>query len=121
MRHHIAIRAEASRAKLALLLLAGALAAAMGVGTACAATSDGDVPTRVVRYSDQSLATDGGVQALYRRLVIASEQVCPEESSRDLGAHALVRHCREQALARAVRQINNSRLAALYAAISKNG
>jgi UrcA family protein len=106
------------RFKAALLMFAGSLGAAMAAG---AATVDNDVPSLVVRYDSQSLTTDSGVQQLYRRILGAAKEVCPEESIRDLGANARVRACRAQAVAQAIQHIDNTRLAALYASSSKSG
>src|SRR5258707_290637 len=92
-----------------------------GTMAAGAAGLDGDVPSVVVKYSEQSLATDEGVYALYRRITNAAKQVCPAEETRDLKRQSLIKECRNQAVARAIRQIDNSRLAALHAAHSKNG
>jgi UrcA family protein len=120
MSNFITARAAGSRVKFASLLL-GSLAGVMAVGAACAASPDSDVPSVVVKYSEQSLATDGGVNDLYRRITNAAKQVCPEASIRNLSALSRVEACRDQAVARAIRQIDNSRLAALHAAHSKNG
>jgi UrcA family protein len=103
-----------------LLLLVG-LAGTLAVGAAGAATPASDVPSVVVKYSEQSLATDSGVNELYRRIVRAANQVCPDASGRGLAARLQADSCRSEAVARAVRQIDNSRLAALYAGRSKNG
>jgi UrcA family protein len=111
-------RAAGSRAKFGLLML-GSLAGIMAAGAASAA--DSDVPSIVVKYSDQSLATDDGAYALYRRLTSAAERVCPDVWSKDLSRRAKAKECRDEAVARAIRQIDNSRLAALHAAHSKNG
>ena len=110
-------RAAGPRAKFGLLLL-GSLAGIMAAG---AAKLDSDVPTVVVKYSQDSLATDEGVTALYRRITAAARQVCPTEPTRDLKMQSLIYECRNQAVARAIRQIDNSRLAALHAVHSKNG
>jgi UrcA family protein len=107
------------RAKLALLLLGG-FASVMAAGAAGATTSD-DPPSVVVKYSDLTLATDSGVNQLYRRIVSAARQVCPDSPIRDFGLMRQVEACRSQAVARAVQQINNSRLAALHASHAKNG
>jgi UrcA family protein len=115
----ITARAAGSRAKFASLLL-GSLAGVMAVGAASAASPDSGVPTVVVQYSEQSLATDGGVNDLYRRITNAAKQVCPTASIREFRALRQVEECRDQAVARAIRQIDNSRLAALYATHSKN-
>ena len=116
----ITARAARPRAKIGLLLL-GSLAGMMAAGGAGAARLDSDAPSVVVKYSEQSLATDEGVYALYRQIKYAAKQVCPAEGTRDLKRQSLIKECRNQAVARAIRQIDNSRLAALHAAHSKNG
>jgi UrcA family protein len=114
-------RVAGPRAKFGLLLL-GSLAGIMAAGGAGAARLDSDeLPSVVVKYSEQSLATDEGVSALYRRITSAAKRVCPDAPIGDLGLRAEVEHCRNQAIARAVQQVDNSRLAALHAAHSKNG
>jgi UrcA family protein len=117
----ITARAAGSRFKFALLMLTGGLACAVAVGAASAATPDNDVPSIVVRYSNQTLATDQGVQQLYGRIVRAAREVCPDAMVRDLAARAGVQRCRQQAVARAIHQIDNPELAALYATSSKRG
>lgn len=112
-------KATGPAGKLALLALA--LAGVLGVGTASAAGTDSDVPSIVVKYSDQSLSSESGVKDLYVQIVRAAKQVCPNASIRDLEAQQQVDQCREQAIARAIRKVNNSQLAALYATRSKNG
>ena len=116
----ITARAAGSRAKFGLLLL-GSLAGIIAAGAASAAGLDSDVPSIVVKYSEQSLATDEGAYALYRRITSAAEKVCPDVWDKNLSRRALAEQCREEAVARAIRQIDNSRLAALHAAHSKNG
>jgi len=108
-----------SRNKLAMIVL-GTLAGVAAFGTASAATPESDVPSLAVRFTEQSLATDRGVNELYRRIASAAAKVCPDASIRDLGAMRQVEHCRNEAIARAIQQIDNSKLAALYASHSKN-
>ena len=105
--------------KLAVLTL-GSLTAALSFGAVNAATPESP-PSVVVKYSEQSLATDEGVYALYRRITAAARRVCPDAGTRDWGLKAQVEQCRNQAIAQAIRKIDNSRLAALHAAHSKNG
>jgi len=119
MSNSITARVAGSRTKFALLLLGG-LAGAMGAGAASADGSAGDVPTAVVKYSAQSLTTEDGVNELYHRIVRAAKQVCPEAPIRDLRALHQFNLCRDQAVARAIRKIDNSRLAVLHATNSKN-
>jgi UrcA family protein len=108
-----------SQIKLASIVLGG-LAGLAAFGAANAATPDSGAPTLVVRYTEQSLATDSGVNQLYRRISSAAAKVCPDASVRDLGAMRQAQQCRNEAIARAIRQIDNSRLAALYASHAKN-
>ena len=84
------------------------------------ATSD-DVPTIVVKYDALSLGTEPGVRALYRRLEYAAHRVCDVQSNRDLTSTTAAKVCREAALDRAVRQINNSRLAEIRMVGAKRG
>jgi len=116
----IPARAAGSPAKFTLLLL-GSLAGVLAAAAAGAAGAIGDVPAVSVKYSQESLATNGGVYDLYRRITIAAKQVCPDVSIRDLSALRQVAVCREQAVARAISQIDNPKLAALHASRSKNG
>lgn len=104
--------------KLALLTL-GSLTAALSFGAVNAATPD-NPPSVVVKYSDQDLNTASGVNEVYRRIVRAAKQVCPEMSFQDLSLQKRILECRDQAVSRAIRQIDNAQLAALYAAHSKN-
>jgi UrcA family protein len=117
----ITARVAGSRRKFALLMLMGSLGCALGVGTAVAQTSDNDVPRIVLHYTAQTLATDNGVQQLYRQIVHASKQVCPDQGIHDLAAHASALQCQKLAVARAIHQIDSSELAALYATTSKRG
>jgi UrcA family protein len=114
------VRAAGPRAKFALLVL-GSFGGVMAAGAASAASSDDDVPRVVLEYSAQSLETDEGVHALYRRITLAAKQVCPEPSIRNLGLLAKTEQCRNHAIAGAIQQIDNSRLAALHAVRFKHG
>ena len=120
MSHIVTTRAAASRPRAALLLLGG-LAAIAGIGAAGAATADNDISSLVVRYDAHSLWTDDGANALYRRIVFAARKVCPDDSSRDLRLQHLTQVCRQQAVAQAIKQIDNPHIAAVHAAHSKNG
>ena len=113
-------RTAGSRARVALVLL-GSLAGVMAAGAAGAATPDRDVPSVVVKFDELTLDTDKGVNQLYRRIVYAAKQVCPDGTMRDLSASRRVEQCRKQAVARAIQQIDNPRLAALHAVRSKSG
>jgi UrcA family protein len=108
------------RSNIGLGMIAGCLLGALSVGTASAA-APGEVPTFVVKYDPQSLASAGGARVLYQRLVKVAEQVCPEASGHDLQNFDAARRCEQQAVARAVRDINNPRLAEVYASSANSG
>jgi UrcA family protein len=102
------------------LLLAGGFAVA-AASAAVASPTDSDVPSVVVHYTTASLATDSGVQALYRRIEMAAEKVCIIEPVGTRMPNEAVLKCRRDAVAGAVEKVHNTRLAALYAAHTKSG
>jgi UrcA family protein len=106
------------RFKVALLMVAASLGFAMVAG---AATVDSDAPSLVVKYNSQSLTTDVGVQQLYRRILDAAKQVCPEAYALEIGVSPGAQACRARAVADAIQRIGNTRLASLYATRSKSG
>jgi UrcA family protein len=112
-------KTRGSRAKLALLLV-GSLAGIVAAGAASAANLSNDAPSLVVKYDPHSLATDDGVNSLYRRITYAARQVCPGADNRDLVAQRHVQECRSHAVAAAIKSIDNAQLATLYAVHSKN-
>jgi UrcA family protein len=101
------------------VLTASLLAGAFGVAHAAAPLDE--VPTVVVHYGDLDLSTQDGARALYKRISYAAAKVCPSEDSRDLARYAHAQACREEAIARAVREINSPQLAALRDAHTKRG
>jgi UrcA family protein len=103
----------------ALMLLCGIASAAYS-GAASAATGDDDVLSVAIHYDRQSLDTDSGARTLYRRIVNAAAEVCPQDSSSPHWISDAVRRCREESVARAVMQINHPHLAAVYAASTRN-
>jgi len=108
--------------KIAAAMLGAGLAALLVAGAAGAATADSDVPSVVVHYSDLNLGTDTGVNQLYRRIVSAARQVCPDQGDlRNLSLQHKIQDCRDQAVERAIEQIHNTRLVAVHAAHAKNG
>jgi UrcA family protein len=94
-----------------VLLMGGLAGLSAAAGTAAVAADQTAAPSIVLHYSNDSLSTDEGVLVFYHRLVRAAERVCPAADKVLVSdaEHA----CREQAIARAVEKINNSKLAAL--------
>jgi UrcA family protein len=68
-----------------------------------------------VYYNLSDLSTDQGLRRLYRRIETAAQEVCPGYDSADLHVVDLSQECQQQAIARAVAQIGNARLAAIHA------
>ena len=99
-------------AALGVLTTAGLLAAP-AVASAGQPSADG-LQTNVY-YDSRDLATERGTRALYRRIVSAARDVCPGYDSLDANAVAASQACQRSAIARAIGQIGNTRLAALDA------
>jgi UrcA family protein len=102
------------------LLLVGGFAVA-AASAAVASPTDSDVPSVVIHYTTASLASDSGVQALYRRIEMAAEKVCVIEPAGTRLPNQAVLKCRRDAVAGAVEKVHNTRLAAIYAARTKSG
>jgi UrcA family protein len=103
------------------VLVAAVGAASIGFAAAAGAdTPDLPAPRLVVHYSPAVLNTDGGVRQLYGRLISAAEKVCVEPQVGKFASKAVIA-CRKQAVADAVAQIHNSRLAELSAGYTKAG
>jgi UrcA family protein len=96
-------------------------AAARADTTDASVTVPSDVARVAVRYHRDSLETSAGVHTLYRRIMQAAEQVCPDAAGDPRGLNAAVRACRAASVARAVQSIDSPRLAALYEATQKRG
>jgi len=103
------------------VLIAAVGAASIGFAAAAGAQAAADpAPTLVIHYSPASLSTESGVRQLYSRLISAAEKVC-EEPQLGRVTNPTVITCRKQAVAGAVAQIHNSRLADLSAGYYKIG
>jgi UrcA family protein len=108
--------------KITIAMIICGIVSAAAVGAASAATQDDSVvPTLKVKYDPQSLTTEQGARQLYQRLRNAASEVCPDASGEGRLFPEAVLECRKQALARAVMQINNPRLVAVYQSSMKNG
>lgn len=105
-------RALAALCALSALATAALLAAPT---VASAAEPAAVAPATTVYYSFSELATDQGTRALYQRITRAARAVCPSYDALDLTAWSAARECQQQAVARAIGQVHNGRLAAVYA------
>lgn len=107
-----------SRPRALTALAVAALSTAGWLGAplvAAAAQPAVDAPQVTISYSPRELASEQGTRALYRRIRTAAQSVCPGWDSRDLDLWAASRECQSQAVAQAIVQIGNARLAALHA------
>jgi UrcA family protein len=93
-------------------ITAAALLAAPTLASAGQPTAD--APQMIVYYSFADLSTDRGTHALYERIVSAARTVCPGSYSPDLAKFAASKQCQQEAVAHAIAQIGNARLAAVY-------
>jgi UrcA family protein len=101
------------------ILVSCALAAVFTAPLNALAASAGDPddrPSRVVAYRDLDLSRDSGVATLYARINSAARRVCEpmddllEKLSRDR------LNCREDAIARAVSEVNSPALTSYHQA-----
>ncbi len=106
--------------KITLAMILCGIVSAAGMAAASAATQEANVPSLVVKYDPASLLTDAGAHTVYRKIVAAAEEVCPANSGSVI-LSAAVHQCRAQSIARAVMEINNSRLAAIHDSASRKG
>lgn len=121
MNTHDSGQVPQARSKITIAMIVCGIVGAAFIGAASAASADDGTPRITVRYNPQSLDTESGARVLYSRLVKAAVEVCPQSPNSTPWISEPVRECREQALARAVLQVNNPRLAAVYAARSRSG
>lgn len=105
-------RPRAVTAALAVVATA-TLFASPSVASAAQPAADGYQTN--VYYNLRDLSTEQGTRLLYRRLVSAARSVCPGYDSRWADVVAVSKECQREAMARAIGQIGNARLAALDA------
>jgi UrcA family protein len=104
-----------------LLRASAALTACLIVGASATAYAADPAPSVRVNYHDLNLATEQGTQALYERIVLAAHRVCVVSDFRIFAEFAAAHACEAQAIAHAVRDVNNPRLAAVYSAHQRQG
>ena len=110
---HVSSRPRALISLAVLGALTAATLLASPKGASAAQPADAALQT-TVQYSMRDLSTDEATHALYQRIVSAARTVCPGYDSRDLAQFAASRTCQRQAVAQAISQIGDARLAALH-------
>lgn len=79
-----------------------------------AARADEPVATQVVRFKDLNLNSSEGAAALYGRIKRAANQVCGHWDNVDLSQLHAVQTCINDAVSRAVAEVNSPMLTSLY-------
>jgi UrcA family protein len=66
-----------------------------------------EVSQRIVRFADLDITRSAGAATLYARITTAARAVCePSLSSQELGFSSQTRQCQEQAIERAITDVN---------------
>jgi UrcA family protein len=66
-----------------------------------------EVSRRIVRFADLDITRSAGAATLYARITTAAREVCePSPSRGELGFSSQTRQCQEQAIERAVTDVN---------------
>jgi len=105
------MKTQNTNAKTTLIVVALLAAATLiEVARADEVQVDAAVPVKTVAYKDLNLNTKAGVQALYKRIHGAADQVCGNVDGRDLQIARAHKACVERATADAVAAVNNQML-----------
>jgi UrcA family protein len=109
-----------SRVKLKVSVL-GAMVAVLAspLGAFAASSSLEDPAFRVVRFADLDLSRNSGVAALYSRIKSAAREVCQPLDSLSVKLLRAQYDCLQDAVARAVVEVNSPALTDFYAAKRK--
>jgi UrcA family protein len=87
--------------------------AAVCMASVCALASAGSPDQsrhRTVRFADLDINHPAGAAVLYQRIRAAAREVCRPTSERDLAVAELTRSCVQDAIARAVTEVNAPKL-----------
>jgi len=96
----------------------GVLLGALNAGTAAIAVAD-ELRQSMVRYTDLDLSHGAGAAVLYSRITTAAASVCGAGDARQLAALSAVKRCQQQAISRAVADVDAPMLTSYY--LSKSG
>ncbi len=110
------IRYMKLRTVVACSLFATSLSSFAAVSTSQVSLDDS--PSRVVKFADLDLTHSQGAAVLYTRIRSAAREVCLPQYNWLMEMRAISDHCREQAIARAVGDVNAPALTAYYQALT---
>jgi UrcA family protein len=94
--------------------LLAALLGSLGTLATAAGTPSDEPANHTVKFADLNLSEAAGVAALYVRIQNAAQQVCEPFISHDLHSIAISKGCAQQAIARAVANVNAPLLTSYY-------
>jgi UrcA family protein len=94
-------------------IVASAVVAWGGSNAAQAGEPDDTVAHKVVSFRDLNLNSAEGVEVLYKRIRSAAHEVCADPYRYDLSEFKL-RPCIDDAMSRAIAQVNSPMLTSLY-------
>jgi UrcA family protein len=98
-----------------MVSIIGTLALASALLAPHATYADDQRPTAAVRYGDLNLDTPTGIDALYRRIQVAAQEVCKDYAPHGTLAPSAAHHlCMSNAVSGAVRSVGSTALAAYY-------
>ena len=100
---------------LRFVVLNGLAATALLVGAGAAAKDPYAARTMEVEYGDLNLTTSQGAKALYSRLRGAARNVCTPFEGRELRRREQWQACYNQALTKAVEQVDRETVSAMHA------
>ena len=101
-------------------IVASAAIAWGGGSAAQAAEPDNTVAHKVVSFKDLNLNSAEGIEVLYKRIRNAAHEVCADPGRYDLSEFKL-RPCIDDAMSRAIAQVNSPMLTNLYQAKAGKG
>lgn len=81
-----------------------------------AAQADEPIPHKVVQFKDLNLSSTEGAAALYGRIKSAASEVCGKQDRFNLSESHAINICINDAVSRAVAEINSPVLTSLYQA-----
>jgi UrcA family protein len=81
-----------------------------GVAAVSFASDSADVLQAKVQYGDLNVSSASGATTLYHRIRLAAQNVCHPLDNRDFASQKLLAACVQQAMSRAVNEVNQPAL-----------
>jgi UrcA family protein len=105
----------------AALVSSSCMALSLLVNTPAVAAHPGyEVATQTVKFADLNLSRSDDIKTLYSRIRAAANQVCEPPDFRSVDTIVRVRQCKEQAIDRAVMDVQSAQLTTFHMATTMN-